>query len=90
VTQINQTGEHLLAITSAIEKINAMGVQIATAAEQQSAVAEEMNKNLVQISRLSDETSCASTSVTAVAGQLTGLGHELQGIIGQFHLERPR
>lgn len=53
VEQAGQTGEALQNIYEAIKRINDMSIQIASAAEQQSAVAEEINANTVRIKDLS-------------------------------------
>lgn len=57
VEQAKKTGDALEQIHEAIRRINDMNVQIASAAEEQSAVAEEMNNNAVKIKDLSVQVS---------------------------------
>ncbi len=53
VEQAEQTGEALHSIYDAIKRISDMNIQIASAAEEQSSVAEEINTNTVRIKDLS-------------------------------------
>lgn len=57
VEQAKKTGDALTQIQDAIKRINDMNVQIASAAEEQSIVAEEMNTNTVKIKDLSVQVS---------------------------------
>jgi methyl-accepting chemotaxis protein len=57
-------------IASVVSSINDMNVQIASAAEEQSAVAEEINRNLVAISTMAAEIG-DSSEVTRAAAQHT-------------------
>jgi methyl-accepting chemotaxis protein len=49
VVDIQRTGEDISHITVYIDKINQMNEQISTAAEEQSSVTEEINRNMVHI-----------------------------------------
>ena len=69
--QASLAGESLNAITQSVATINDMNTQIAGAAKEQSSVADEINRNVVNISQVADET---ATSVAQVAEQSTGLG----------------
>lgn len=53
-SEINSAGEALRAIVQSVSDINSMNLQIATAAEQQSAVSESIAQNIVTISDHSD------------------------------------
>jgi methyl-accepting chemotaxis protein len=86
VAHINRAGEQLRTITSSIEKISDMGTQIASAAEEQSAVAEEMHNNLDVVNKINQETFNGNGDVARITQQLTGLTHQLQGIIKQFNV----
>jgi len=80
VTQANDTNVALQSITHAIGVINDMNMQIASAAEQQSSVAENINENVLNVKQIaqenavsSEETSTASTEIAKLAEQLKAL-----------------
>ena len=74
VEQAKQAGEALNKIYSSIKQINDMNVQIATAAEEQSVVAEEVNTNTVKIKDLSVQVSNAAQRTNeAIQMQITSV-----------------
>jgi methyl-accepting chemotaxis protein len=74
VEQAKQAGEALNKIYSAIKQINDMNVQIATAAKEQSIVAEEVNTNTVKIKDLSVQVSNAAQRTNeAIQMQITSV-----------------
>ena len=81
-----RAGDSLHTITSTVSSIQAMNQQIATAAEQQSAVAEEINRNVMNVRDISDQTSAASEETAASSVELARLGTHLQGLVGKFRL----
>ncbi len=74
----------LHAIGAAITTINDMNVQIATAAEEQSAVAEEINRNVVAISQIADETTTNAQGISDRGDELATMAHQLQGVVKRF------
>ncbi len=54
-------------------------------AEQQSDVNKEMNKNLLEISKISDQRNSENNDVTRRVNQLTGLPQEQQRITGRSY-----
>ncbi|MBI3774734.1 MAG: methyl-accepting chemotaxis protein [Gammaproteobacteria bacterium] len=83
VKQVTRAGEALTEITQAIGTISTMNDQIAAASEQQSAVAEEINKNIVNITRVVDATADGAQQ-TANAGQdLLNLAERLKVLVKQ-------
>ena len=52
---VSQAGDSLDRITGSVQTINDMSTQIATAVEEQSAVAEEINRNILNIKDQADE-----------------------------------
>ena len=71
-------------ITQAVTAINEMNNQIATAAEEQSTVAEEMNRSIVQISSDAESTLQNTHETSAAAEQVESLASSLQDIVSRF------
>ena len=86
VDQTKQAGEALAAITRAVTTINEMNTHIASAAEEQSATTEEMNKNIININQLADETANSASQSTSASAELSKLATDLQGLVGQFKI----
>lgn len=84
VSQAARAGTSLEAITSAVSLIKDMNTQIATAAEEQSAVAEEINRNVVNISDIVDRTAEGAGQTSVASEQLARLAGELQQLVNQF------
>ncbi|MBK5000860.1 methyl-accepting chemotaxis protein [Pseudomonas sp. S31] len=81
-----RAGGSLDTITRTVSAIQAMNQQIATAAEQQSAVAEEINRSVMNVRDISDQTSAASEETASSSVELARLGTHLQGLVGRFRL----
>ena len=81
-----RAGGSLETITRTVSSIQAMNQQIATAAEQQSAVAEEINRSVMNVRDISDQTSAASEETASSSVELARLGTHLQGLVGRFRL----
>ncbi len=86
VEQTKQAGEALAAITRAVTTINEMNTHIASAAEEQAATTEEMNKNIININQLADETSNSAEQSMSASGELSKLAADLQSLVGQFKI----
>jgi methyl-accepting chemotaxis protein len=86
VEQTKQAGEALAAITRAVATINEMNTQIASAAEEQSATTEEMNKNIININQLADETAESAGQSTTASAELSKLAADLQSLVSQFKI----
>ena len=86
VQQANLAGESLKAIGQAVTSISNMNMQIANAAEQQSTVAEEINRNVVSIAQLSVESASSAEVTSDTSGNMAALAMELQELIGGFKL----
>ncbi len=84
VDQARQAGEALQEITRAVTAITDMNLQIASAAEEQTAVAEEINRNVVNITQIADETTEGAQETTETSRVLTKMAVELRDMINQF------
>ncbi len=79
-------GEALNAINGAVSSIQQMNQQIATASEQQSAVAEEINRSVSNIRDVADQSAAATEQTSAASADLARLGSELQSQVSRFRL----
>ncbi|PQP01628.1 MULTISPECIES: methyl-accepting chemotaxis protein [Pseudomonas] len=71
-------------ITSKVSIIQAMNQQIATAAEQQSAVTEEINRSVINVRDISEQTASTCEETASSSTELARLGHELERLVGRF------
>lgn len=76
----------LVSITRSVSSIESMNQQIAAAAEQQSAVADEINRSVLNVRDISEQTSAASEETAASSVELARLGVHLQSMVGKFRL----
>jgi len=86
VEKAGKAGEALRTISASVTAINDMNAQIATAAEQQSSVAEEINRNVSNITQAIDETATAASQVTSASQELAELSASLQRNVQQFKI----
>lgn len=85
-SQANQAGASLDAIAGLIGTINAMNAQIASAAEEQTAVAEEINRSVHQIAVAVDSVAEETRQGAETARSLSRLGDSLGGLVRQFRI----
>ncbi|MGQ9659236.1 MAG: hypothetical protein ACUVQI_01810 [Thermochromatium sp.] len=76
--------QSLDAITSAVTTLNDGNTQVASSAEEQSAVAEEMNRNVTRILDAAEGNAQAALQTTETSDQLARLAAELQDLVGHF------
>ncbi|SDX54171.1 methyl-accepting chemotaxis protein [Allochromatium warmingii] len=86
VEQARQASESFQSISRSIISINDMNTQIASAAEEQSAVAEEINRNIHAISQSVDNTAVTADHLTQASARLASLSSEIQQTIGSFRI----
>ncbi|MDO7929840.1 methyl-accepting chemotaxis protein [Pseudomonas sp. KFB-139] len=86
VSDALQTESALGGIAVAVSMIQQMNQQIAAAAEQQSSVAEEINRSVTSIRASADQSALAMQGNAASSLELASLGVELKGMVGHFRL----
>ena len=86
VSDALQTESALGSIAAAVSLIQQMNQQIAAAAEEQSSVAEEINRSVTSIRASADQSSLAMRGNAASSVELAQLGGELRGMVGHFRL----
>jgi len=84
VLQAQQAGSSLTSITIAVASISDMNTQIASAAEQQSAVSDEISQNVVNINQVADRVTESASQTAQASSQLAHLAVGLQTLVGQF------
>ncbi len=77
-------GLALAEITESIERINDRNVQIATASEEQSQVARQVDENLVSIRDLSIQSAAGSRQTSVASAELSTLAVELSRLVARF------
>jgi methyl-accepting chemotaxis protein len=86
VEQANQAGQSLDTITLAVSTISDMNAQIATASEEQAAVAEEINRNIVNIVQIAEETSSGAHATADTTEELATVAMQLQTHTSSYNL----
>jgi len=86
VRQAVEAGTALAAITQAVAQMRESNTQIAVAAEQQSQVAEEMNRAVVSIRDVTESTVQQTVESAATSGELAALAGDLTRAIRQLKL----
>ncbi len=86
VSLARDVGEELQAITRTISTIQAMNLQIATASEEQSSVAEDINRSVLSVRDVADQSAAAAQQTAASTVQLARLGGELQALAARFRV----
>ncbi|MGR6588238.1 methyl-accepting chemotaxis protein [Stutzerimonas zhaodongensis] len=84
--QANQAGASLDAIAHLIATINGMNAQIASAAEEQTAVAEEINRSVHQIATAVENVAAETQQGAQTARNLANVGERLGGLVRQFRI----
>ena len=81
-----QTNSSLNEIFNAIEGVQEMMRQIAAAAEEQSAAAEEISKSVENVDRISREAANGAEQAATAAEQLSRQSEDLRGLVSGFKL----
>jgi len=85
VKQAEQTAFALEHIAHAVKSMANMNTQIASAAEEQSSVTEEINKNVGQIRIIAEDSSAEVEKISTAMECLTGLSDNLHQLLSRYH-----
>jgi len=86
VEQARSAGKSLHAVNSSVAKMSDMNTQIATAAEEQTAVAEEINKNFTSITEAAEQTAAGSEQISEASRELNELAKRLNNGMKRFKI----
>lgn len=79
-----RVGQSFQDISDAVDRITSMNAQVATASDEQTAVTEEINRNLTGISGVASETLVNANQTAAASLRLHKLVGDLQSMLKQF------
>ncbi|MBE7215678.1 methyl-accepting chemotaxis protein [Shewanella benthica] len=82
----NLAGKALTEIVHSVDNISNMNTQIATAAEEQTCVAEDINRSIITISDIATSSTLASQDLTSSVEELAALSESMRSQVGQFKL----
>lgn len=86
ISQASDASTALNTITHAIVMINDMSNQIASASEQQSLVAEEINKNVFNVKEIAAENAVASNQTRSSSSEIANQAENLNKLVAQFQV----
>lgn len=86
VEKAEKAGQSLDIIAESVTSIRDMNTHIASAAEEQSAVAEEINRNIVSIAQVAEENAESTNQTTLTSQELARLANGLETQISQFKI----
>lgn len=84
IDQAAKAGEVLELITSAVDHVTIMNEQIASAAEEQSNVADEINRNVLNVKDVAEHTVKNANNMAGNSTSLHNIAVQLQKLISEF------
>jgi len=84
VIGVRDTGEALATITRQVAGIQHMSLLIATAAEEQASVADTIQRSVMTVREVADQSAQASAEMADSSADLAQLGGELQNLVKRF------
>lgn len=84
VARAGQASESLSVITGSVSTITEMNTQIASAAEEQTAVADEISQNVQQVADIAEHASSNAEDLSQTTGEMSALEQRLMAIVSQF------
>jgi len=84
VNRAQATAQTLQEILDSVATISEMNLMVASSAEEQSSVAEEVSKNIERINEFSEQTVEDAKSTAAFTNSLAEQAHQLKAIVNEF------
>jgi aerotaxis receptor len=85
VERVQQADDALAGISEAVANITDMANQIAAAAEEQSAVADEVNRSITTIAQLADQTAGEANETAILSEALTATAQDQYALVERFN-----
>ncbi len=86
VEQAAKAGDSLESIAASVSRISDMNIQIASAAEEQSVVAEEINRNLIAITEVANQTLDGANQTAEASDLLKNLAANLDQRVSRYRV----
>lgn len=86
VEQAESTGQALERINGAVDRISSMNIQISNASDEQATVAEDITRNINQISELAHQTGSDAEQISVASEELARLASDLQSHTRKFKM----
>jgi methyl-accepting chemotaxis protein len=86
VNRVQDAVSALNDIVQQADRITALNTEMATAAEEQSYVSEEINRNITDITQIADSTADEAAQTTRVSENLVRLANQLEDLVQKFKL----
>jgi methyl-accepting chemotaxis protein len=83
---VDSSSERLGHISGTVTSVVDMNTQVASATEEQSAVAEQVSQNVHSIADRTTAAALAMSQIAQASEELAKLSHRLQGLVGQFRV----
>jgi methyl-accepting chemotaxis protein len=88
VSKAAEAGGALDSITERVAEIDQMNTQIAAASEEQSTVAEEINRNLIKINEASQHSADSTEQTSMASAEILALANQLQSLVTNFKVSK--
>ncbi len=82
----SEAGTSLEGITRAVGQITEMNAQIANSSQQQRTVAEELNRNIINITEIAEHSAEGGKRIDEAHDSLTGISQNLASLVATFRL----
>jgi len=87
VGHVEQAGQSLASIANSINEINDMSLQIATAAEEQSCVSDEISRSIVTISDVANQSTVGAQNLALAGARLSAMSKEMRLVIQRYNID---